>query len=161
MAQELSLTRGLIAQVDAADYERVAAVPWVAKPNLSKTGEQCGWYAYRTVARRTVYLHRYITQAPQHLVVDHINGDGLDNRRCNLRLCTIGQNNAARRTAGASGLRGVEKVGTRWRAYIGHNRRNLHLGSFASSEAAARAYDAAALEAYGEFARLNFPDEAA
>lgn len=105
-------------------------------------------------------LARAIMNAPDGMVVDHINGNPLDNRRANLRICTVKENNwnRRRRIGGSSGFKGVVRVGTRWRAIIWPNGKQIYLGSFAEPEEAARAYDRAAREEYGEFACLNFPD---
>jgi hypothetical protein len=95
------------------------------------------------------------------LYVDHINGDGLDNRRANLRIVTAQQNNWNRRfrRTGRSKYTGVTWDGRRdkWRADIYENRRKIFLGHFAEEEEAARAYDSAAKENRGEYAVLNFP----
>lgn len=131
--------------------------------------EQHRWYvarnAWTTYAMRTdedgqtVYMHREIMGAGPGEQVDHINRDGLDNRRENLRVCTQSQNMAhARRKASATGFRGVHKHGRKWRAIVGRNERgrNLYAGSFDTPEEAALARDEAALNRWGEFASLNF-----
>lgn len=151
-ARQVPLTRGLFALVDHQDLDRVAGVKWVAKPIQRERG---GWYAHRTVGGRTVYLHRYLLHAPAHLQVDHINGDGLDNRRANLRLCTASQNNLNRTNSNRTGYRGVEKRGERYRAALFQGGRQT-VGLFDTAEEAAFAYDYAASAAYGEFAVLNF-----
>lgn len=107
-------------------------------------------------------LHRVILNAESKFEVDHINGNGLDNRRSNLRIATR-QQNSANRVKGnfenaTSAFKGIYKRGEkRWVAQITINNENRHIGSFDNEENAARAYDAAALEAFGEFAKLNFP----
>lgn len=112
----------------------------------------------------TLYMHRLIMDAPKGMQVDHINRDGLDNRRANLRLATKSQNQANEGPRGGSSrYRGVYRItrGNRtkpWRAqvkYLGHRK---GLGDYATEEEAARAYDAFALAAWGEFASLNNPD---
>lgn len=89
--------------------------------------------------------------------IDHDNGIPGDDRLDNLRLATRSQNNAnvGKRRNNTSGFKGVFRCGNRWKAQIGAAR-TVYLGLFATPEDAARAYDAAALEHHGEFARLNF-----
>jgi hypothetical protein len=116
----------------------------------------------RAAPSRTLYLHRVIMQAQPGQFVDHISGDILDNRRCNLRLCTKSQNGMNRRKANfatTSRFHGVHwcRRAERWRAQIKLRTGRRPIGNFGSEEAAARAYDAAAREHFGEFARLNFP----
>lgn len=154
--QEIPLTRGFVALVDATDYEWLASFKWCASVN--KTGTLV--YAVRGVGgrgkARLLSMHRMILGDPPGSLVDHANGNTLDNRRCNLRLATRGQNNANRRSAGcAAGYRGVvagPTAGT-WAARL-----NGHIGLFDSAEAAALAFDFVARNTYGEFAVLNFPD---
>lgn len=108
------------------------------------------------------YLHSLIMKPPKGLYVDHINGDGLDNRRCNLRIGTRSQNMAnARRRTGASGYRGVRKMadGPNWTAVITVNNKNIEKHGIPTAEKAARIRDQMALEHFGEFATLNFPRE--
>lgn len=107
-------------------------------------------------------LHRLLTQAPPGMVVDHINGDRLDNRLCNLRVCTQAQNLANGRSHrdSASKYRGVSwrPKESSWRAQISvGGQRSRFLGQWATEEDAALAYDQAAREQYGKYARLNFP----
>jgi len=150
----IPLTRGQVALVEDADAH-LADRRWVARPIGRRTG---GFYAYRSEGARTVYMHRLILNAPKGALVDHINGDGLDNRRANLRLATPGQNLANRATTGRSGYRGVMNVGhphRPWLAYICVDRRRRDIGFYATAEEAASAYDSAASARYGEFARLN------
>lgn len=104
-------------------------------------------------------LHRLVMNAKEGEHVDHINGDKLDCRRENLRLCTHGENSRNRRMskANASGRKGVHwrrRVG-KWRAQIMLNGKHIHLGDFHCREEAAAAYDRAAAELHGEFARTN------
>ena len=108
-------------------------------------------------------MHQLIMQRPKGLDVDHINHDGLDNRKINLRLCTRSQNSQNKRIRrdSNSGYKGVTPVGRKWAAYIGDpqtpatRKRQIRLGTFATREEAALAYNKAARELYGAFAQLN------
>jgi hypothetical protein len=154
--------KGYFAKVDDEDYEELMKYSWYAS-YASRIG---GFYANRgkKIGGRSfsIAMHRQIMSAPEGMDVDHINHDTLDNRRSNLRLCLRGENNGNSRKRGkfSSRYKGVSRKKTErlWRASIQQGPRNVHLGRFESEEEAARVYDAAALEYFGEFALLNFPD---
>lgn len=101
-------------------------------------------------AHRLAFL--YMTGEWPSQLVDHVNGDPSDNRWCNLRLATKAQNRTNSRVSknSLSGIKGVSQKGNRWRARLGGRR---YLGSFATKDAARAAYEAAAIEAYGEYRR--------
>lgn len=165
----LALTRGLVAIVDDEDYEALSRYTWHAViPSGRRTryaarraylggGRHHGAYEYISLHRQIMGLRK-----GDGLEVDHINGDGLDNRRINLRIATRADN---RHNTGPLGGRsrfvGVCPVrgSVTWRAQIGHNGGTTHLGCFPSEEEAAHAYDRAARVRFGEFARLNLPKE--
>jgi hypothetical protein len=111
-----------------------------------------------------VSMHREIMNAPAGLLIDHRNRDTLDNRRNNLRLATYSQNGCnskidkTKTTSKFRGVRFIKKTG-KWAANIRINGKKTWLGSFKTEIDAAKAYDAAAREYHGEFARLNFPEE--
>jgi hypothetical protein len=152
----IELTWGKFAIVDAADYDRLSKYKWLAL----ERGRSL--YAKTFLLKgKPLHMHRLITSAPPHLVVDHINHNGLDNRRQNLRLCTHTQNqkNTRPRSGGTSKYKGVhwEKAKNKFRAKIMLNRKSIHLGYFKNEVAAAKAYDKKARELFGEFAYLNFP----
>lgn len=119
-------------------------------------------YAVRSEVRDgkkvTIRLHSELNGTPKGLVTDHVNGDMLDNRRCNLRSATVSQNNAnSRDRRRRSNYRGVYWHGQagKWCAQISMNGRIKHLGLFETQEAAAAAYDLAAMQTRPTFARLN------
>jgi hypothetical protein len=149
--RELPLGNGGVTLLDDEDYARYSAWNWW------KSG--AGYVSRRVRSeRRTITLSRAIMNAPADLQVDHVNGDRLDNRRSNLRLCTQSQNNAnARMCKGTSRFRGVHWCSrTRdWIARIRVNGRTKHLGIFVDEVAAARAYDEAMVREFGEFALTN------
>lgn len=156
------LVGGSSALVDACDFRSIAGLPW--RLLRGHNGKQ---YAYARVGDVTTYLHRLILGAPQGLEVDHLSGDGLDNRRANLRLATQSQNSAnswkPRRADGAattSQYKGVswDRTRDRWQAKVTIHGVCRNLGRYDDEAEAARAYDAAALSAWGDFARVNFPN---
>lgn len=106
-------------------------------------------------------MHRVIMGEPRGLVVDHIDGNSLNNRRSNLRVCTVSQNHQNQRfRGGLSRYKGVcflKKI-NKWRANIGFDGRRMHIGCFDNEVDAAKAYDRKAGELFGEFAYLNFPE---
>ena len=153
----IELTWGKYAIVDAEDYDRLNSYKWCA------VKEGCSWYA-KTFRRDgfPLPMHRLITDAPKGLFVDHINHNGLDNRKQNLRLCTRAQNNLNQRPYGkTSRYKGVSryKRTNRYIAAICYQGKRFHLGYFKDEIDAAKAYDKKARELFGEFAYLNFPQE--
>jgi len=114
-------------------------------------------YVIRGGGSRAVYLHRQITGAERGQVVDHINGNPLDNRRENLRICTQAQNtrNSRMHRNNRLGVKGVYEQGGRYRAQIRADGKKVCLGYFSTAEEAARAYAAAAQRLHGEFARFQ------
>ena len=160
-AATIVLKDGTRALVDASDLEDLSRYTWLAMRRGNETR------AYRAGNRRageprTVFMHRHILRAPDGLQVDHINHDPLDNRRCNLRLCTQAQNSANRRKlkTWSSRFKGVywRSGQDKWVALIRAHNKRIFLGHHDSEEAAAMMYDAAALREFGEFACLNFPE---
>jgi len=150
-----------VAIVDDEDYNRVMeAISSRSKWYILSPPPSKKFYAFDGSHRLSI--HRVVMNAPKGFDVDHINGDPLDNRKENLRICTRSQNcqNKSVRADSKSGFKGVDQRATRFRAYIGDpNRKNRHinLGYYTTAEEAARAYDKKATELHGEFATLNFP----
>lgn len=146
--------------IDAEDEEVMRQLNWT---RFLKRGVKTA-YAYSWIKdvdgnRKQVKMHRLLF--PEWKVIDHINGDGLDNRRSNLREVTHAENlqNRGMQTNNKSGYKGVHwhKKDRRWHAEIRANKRRHYLGSFATAIEAAKAYDRAAQEYHGAFARMNFP----
>jgi hypothetical protein len=153
--KEIPLTQGKVALVDDGDYGLVIQHKWYAA-ELKRH-----WYAVRSGQNhRMIFLHREIMNASAGVQVDHINGNGLDCRRENLRLCTPAENNrnSSKPRSNTSGYKGVtwHKRGAKWQAAISWNRKSIHLGLFSDPETAARAYDEAARKYHGAFAKTNF-----
>ncbi len=157
--REIQLSQGKVALVDDEDFEDLAQYRW----NVAKRKKAL--YVVRhsqldTGKRTMLYMHRQLLEAPKGLECDHINGNGLDNRRANLRLCTHAQNQYNRKSRGGSSrYKGVFlfKAPNTWQAFIDASHKRSHLGYFRNEIEAALAYDAAARELHGEFAWLNFP----
>lgn len=157
------LTIGKVAMIDAIDIPKVEGFNW---STLRATKSKDIFYATRRNGIKRVpvlIMHRVIADAPKGMLVDHKNGDSLDNRASNLRLCTHRENmwNSRRPKTNTTGYTGISRTSSgRWKAQIGHKGVFLFLGArFPTAEAAALAYDAKAKELRGEFARLNFPEE--
>ena len=150
--------------VDLEDLPRLSQSRWFTDKNRNT------YYAYRNVwtngVCKKIYMHReVIGDIPDGKEVDHINGNGLDNRKCNLRFCSHKENCQAsrKRAKAASKYKGLswDRHGNNWRARIMNlTGQRLELGRFESELDAANAYDKAALELFGEFAQLNFPKPA-
>lgn len=146
---------GSFAVVSSVDFVRLSGFVWYVVPGAGGL-----LYAARSVASSNVFMHREVLDITDERRVDHWNGDGLDNRRTNLRPCTHAQNCANRKPRiGTSAYKGVgwHKRQQQWVSRIRVNYELHHLGSFDDEIEAARAYDVAAAQYFGEFARLNFP----
>lgn len=166
MTKQIELTQGKVALVDDADFERLNQFNWHAR----KSSTTDTFYAIRNVSvgpykQRTVLMHREILSVPTGMFPDHIDGNGLNNQRVNLRVCTHKQNsyNQAGKRGGSSRYKGVSwnKGGRKgkWQTEIKIGDQRIYLGKFDSEIEAAKAYDAAARKHFGEFARCNFPLE--
>lgn len=145
--RRIPLSDGNFAIVDEKDYDLVSKYSW----SNAKHGGAIAYSAGRH-DKSMIYMHKLILDNDQS--VDHINRDPLDNRRANLRYATK-QQNAANMDRGSE-WKGVTKRRNKWLAQITVDGKNQYLGLFSTPEDAARAYDAAALEAFGEYARGNF-----
>ena len=156
----IPLTQGKVAIVDDVDYASLNRHKWCAH----KTPYT--YYAERGVCMphsklRIIHMHRIILNASDGMQVDHINGDGLDNRRSNLRLCTPSENNRNKNLSrhNKTGFKGVSvlrrKLQKPYRVQIRINKKRIQIGYYHTAEEAARAYDLAASTYHGEFALTN------
>ena len=159
---EIDLTRGYKTIIDDVDAD-LANYNW----HTLTTGSR-HVYATRVQDKKRILLHRVILARklgkplPRKMKADHINRNGLDNRRDNLRLATHGQNmaNSKRKSNATSAYRGVRqrKSNGKWRAQISVGGKNLHIGYYDTAEEAALAWNQAARKLRGEYAQLNAID---
>ena len=142
--------------VDNDDYKKVSKIKWYLnhtkrRPNL--------YYAQGLYNGKIIFMHRFILNAPRNLKVDHINGNGLDNRKSNLRLATTSQNNCncGIQSNNTSGFKGVcwKKQTKKWMAKIVKNGKQINLGYFSDINLAKEAYNKAARKYHKKYARLN------
>jgi len=156
----IRLGRGVYTKVDPEDYD------WLSKYDWHLYIRYRSRYAARMDHKTNmfVHMHRMIMKPPKGMLVDHINCDGLDNRRANLRLATRQQNKCNSRPSSSrctSRYKGVfwAKDRKKWRAGVTFNGKTVRLGSFDNEIEAAKARDVAAKKYHGRFAWLNFPDD--
>ena len=163
--RRIPLTQGKYAIVDPDDFERLNRHKWYASRCRNSFYARRNIYVYAGKERKVVVMgmHRQVIKAPDGLLVDHINNNGLDNRKANLRLATHRQNNCnrlyAKRTGSHSKYIGVSwhKYKKKWYAQISFNGKRKHIGYFHDEIEAGKAYDKAAKQYHKDFAVLNFP----
>jgi hypothetical protein len=152
----IPLGDGCYAYVDAADYDWLSRWKW----HLCGSG-----YPSRWENRRRVFMHREVMKPPKGMLIDHVDGNRANACRFNLRVCTHAENARNRRkySGSDSNFKGVywDRRKRKWFINCRYKGKNHRLGCFAGNEevAAARAYDRAAVERIGDFAKLNFPNE--
>lgn len=158
----IRLSKGKEAKIDPEDVDRVASHRWKAVMCMTR------WYAKRNLylngKSRNISMSRLIMGEPEGMQVDHINGDSLDNRRSNLRLCTHRENHYAARVRKphfSSKFRGVSWSikDKRWISSIHYNWQRIHIGQFKSEIEAAIARDFFSYMLHGEFAQINVTDD--
>lgn len=157
--RKIPLTKEKFALVDDEDYE------WLNQFKWHYAGNGCARRNTSKVWGKPIHvsMHRVIMSCPDGLVVDHINGDRLDNQKQNLRICTQSENSMNRVLASNNtcGYKGVywHKGKKRWYAHITINGKQKHIGLFKNIHDAARRYNEKALELFGEFAKVNVINE--
>lgn len=151
----VELNHGLFALVDEHDLHTVQDLKWHATKRRPCGLQYVGSSSLRSSGGGYIYMHRHILNCDASTVVDHINGNGLDNRRSNLRVASSSGNNRNRRVSRlitkTSRFKGVHRCGKRWRAQVA----DRTVGLFANEHDAAIAYDVAASMEFGEFALTN------
>lgn len=162
---EIPLTKGYVALIDADDFDRVSEFTWQVSVNKGKRTQyaRCSVWVKEAKKLTTQTMHRFILNASDGVLVDHKNGNGLDNRKENLRIATGQENsrNSRKRTVNVRSIyKGVSPRGKHAIAMLAIGRDgktvNEYLGTYRSEKDAALAYDRAARIRYGEFARCNF-----
>ncbi len=162
MTKEIVLSRGTVAIVDDEDYQMLRLIRWhVMRSGKSAYARTATWG--ESVLGHSL-MHRVIMGNPVGKDVDHINGNGLDNRKANLRICTTSENlhNADKQRTWrgkgtSSAFKGVywHSRAKKWAASLACDGKNVHLGLFESEKAAALAFNQVAVSLFGDFARLN------
>lgn len=163
--KEIELTQGYKTLVDDEDYEYLSQWKWCvrSKPDGRNVAVRAERVPGTKNSKRNFQMHRVITNCPDGMVVDHINGNPLDNRRENLRICTIQQNSMNRKTQTTAKFRskykGVcwDKSRNQWCSRVYFNNKPI-VKRHKSEQEAALAYNIKATELFGEFAKLNVID---
>lgn len=148
----IKITKNRHTLVDDEDFIILNNMKWHAQEG------QCNkCYASTYINLKPILMHVFIVNPPKGFHVDHKNGNGLDNRKINLRICSRSQNmaNRAMQKNNTSGFKGVYKKRKKWAAQVKLNKKYQYLGVFDSKSKAATAYDNAAIKCFGEFSRTN------
>jgi hypothetical protein len=148
----IALTKGKFTTVDDEDYEMLSKYKWRYHPKN---------YATTDIKGKSERMHRIIMNAPKGMDTDHIDGDGLNNQKVNLRICSRSQNmmNTVPRRDSSTGFKGVSFYKAykfkKYESYINKDGKRYKLGYYKTKEEAALAYNKAAIELFGEFAKIN------
>ncbi len=153
MSKLIPLSQGQFATVDDEDFEFLSQWKWLARK--CRNTFYAARYLPRDRGRRAIHMHRVINKTPDDMITDHINGNGLDNRKSNLRNATIAQNAWNMRPRKDCGQRGIyyDKARSKWVADIQCERRRIRLGRFGTKDEALAAYQTAAKQLFGCFNR--------
>lgn len=152
----IELTQGFFAIVDDEDHALVSEFKWYL--------HRCGKHKYArratydTGKKKDVLLHRVLLGISDETVyIDHKDGNGLNNQKANLRVCSAAENSSNRKTHcnNTSGFKGVNRAKGGWRTRVSLGNKRTHVGYFNTKEDAARAYNEAAIKLHGKFAKLN------
>jgi hypothetical protein len=154
--KQIKLTQGQFALVDDEDYDYLSQWKWRLYENKKKSLRYAIRRPYKDGKRITIRMHRVIMDTPSHLFVDHINHNGLDNQRLNLRNCTNQENCRNASARGKSKYLGVYYFGKYILSSICINGKTKYIGLFKTEEEAAMAYDKEAKLYFNDFANLNF-----
>jgi len=156
--KSIKLTQEKVTSVDFDDFEGLNKHKWTAIRDTNT------FYAARHGKvkidgnRNLIYMHRVILNTPKEMKTDHIDGDGLNNQRKNLRICTDSQNakNRNKQSDNTSGFKGVSwhKKSKKWRVFIGVNGKQIHLGYFLGKIEAYNVYCNACKKYHGEFSKF-------
>ncbi len=157
--KRIPLTQGMFALVDDEEFEEISKHKWCVTKKHRVSYVVRG--TERNGRQKRIYMHRSVTNALANMEIDHRDGNGLNNQKYNLRVCTHAENlqnqrkRIARKTSKYKGV-SRDKVNKKWKAQIGTNHCTLNLGRYLLEEDAAKAYDCKAKELFGEFANTNF-----
>ena len=158
--KKIKLTQGKFAIINNEDFDRVSQFNWQYDGGENGYAKRSIRIGLRKENRKwKEYLHRYITGCPQEFCVDHINGDKLDCRRNNLRICNMSQNlgNSNINKLNTSGFKGVTWLNKnkKWMAQINFKNKHFYLGSFTNRLEAGKTYNVAATRFFGNYSKLN------
>lgn len=159
--KEIQLTQGKVALVDDDMYDYLMQWKWFAN-NIKGY-----FYAGRNITsskckQSRISMHRLIMKPDKGMIIDHLDGDALNNQKNNLRICNHSENMRNRKLGknNTSGYKGVsyQKRDNNWRSYIKFNNKTINIGTYTNPIDAARAYNEAAIKYHGKFAKLNILD---
>jgi hypothetical protein len=149
--------KGYKVQIDEEDADRVTARSWWVSSAPEVDGHVLCFSA--RIGKKIIKMHRFIMGNPENYIVDHINGDRLNNKKANLRVCSLTENNrnVGRSRRNTSGYKGVsfDKRRGKWRAYIHYAGHQKHLGMFETPQEADKAYRRAMVLFFGDYCRRD------